>query len=236
LRGDRSDFGGLSVAGRLDLDGAHVPNLHFRWHEIATPLMRAQPTSAVLRPLHARLEQLKFDDDARDAWAELSDRRVDEMLKRGDVPATERARVRLERALWGWPTAYGTRLGRIAALSLAAWLCLSLPIVLWPRLRIGALRRFPDDAWPRHRPVPKTSLIHGAGEWWSSWIRRLAYSFGLMFAVPGFRLRPMEPVSQVLVAYFLVVRGVGAVLLALLVLTLANVSPVFQAILGKIVA
>ena len=60
----------------------------------------------------------------------------------------------IERALWGWPTGYGTRLGRIAALSLAAWLLLSLPLLWSPKLRIGSLSGALDKAPPRHRPIP----------------------------------------------------------------------------------
>jgi hypothetical protein len=73
---------------------------------------------------------------------------------------------------------------------------------------------------------------------WSDLDRRLqllAYSLGLMFATPGLRLRPAEPLPSGVPIYLAVMRGAGAVLMALLALTLANVSPVLQAILGKVV-
>jgi hypothetical protein len=234
LRGSRSDLTGLKVAGRLDLEGAHITALHFRWPELAAPLARAAPTSDVLRPLHARLEELKQDEDAQEAWAALSDLQLRESLARPDVDLTEKLRMWLERAVWGWPTGYGTRLGRIALVSLATWLVLSLPLLLSRRLRIGRLSGSLDKAPPRHQPVPGRDLSNSPAEGWRLRLRRLVYSFGLMFAMPGFHLRPAEPVSHAMAAYLLALRGAGAVLLALLALTLTQVSPVFQAILGKI--
>ena len=231
LRGDRSDFSGLKVDGRLVLVGAHITSLHFRWPEIAAPLLRAEPPSDVLRPLQSRLEALKQDDDAREAFAVLAEQQVREELARPDLDLLEKARLWLERVVWGWPTGYGTRLGRIAVLSLAAWLLLSLPLLMSRQLRVATLVGPLDTAPPRHCPVPgQFGTPVSAGR-----LRRLAYCFGLMFATPGFRLRPSAGVSQHMLTYLLALRGVGGLLLALLALTLAKVSPIIQAILGRLV-
>ena len=56
-----------------------------------------------------------------------------------------------------------------------------------------------------------------------------------MFTLPDLRLRPAKPMSVTLQGYLLFMRGVGLGLLALTVLTLTKVSPIIQAVLGKIV-
>ena len=63
----------------------------------------------------------------------------------------------------------------------------------------------------------------------------LAYTFALMFTLPDFHLRPVEPVPGRWRGYLLLIRGIGVCLLALIALTLAKVSPIIQAVLGKIV-
>ena len=80
LRGARNDFSGLKVANRLDLDGAQILNLQMQWSEICPALLRSSPGSDVLRPLQLRLEELKKDDEARDASAVLRDRLIQEEL------------------------------------------------------------------------------------------------------------------------------------------------------------
>src|SRR5262249_44911456 len=72
LRGDRSDFSGLQVAGKIDLEGAYIPQLQVRWRDISAALLRSAPPSAVLRPLH-RLAELKQDDEAHEVAAVLDD-------------------------------------------------------------------------------------------------------------------------------------------------------------------
>ncbi|MGH8866167.1 MAG: hypothetical protein ACREVZ_16240 [Burkholderiales bacterium] len=235
LRGARTDFSGLQVAGRLDLEGAYISALHFRWPELAGALRRAAPRSDVLRPLQGRLDALQQDDEAREASAMLAEQVLRERLERPDTAVTERAGLWLERIVWGWTTGYGTRLGRIAALTLTAWLLLSAPLWLWPGLPLGRWKGAAEDAPPRHRAVAADALQAAPMAALDRRLQQLGYSFGLMFSTPRLMLRPAQPLRRGVESYLAALRGIGAVLLALLGLTLANVSPVFKAILGKVV-
>lgn len=235
LRGGRSDFSGLKVAGRIDLEGAYISALHFRWDELVQPLTRARPRSDVLRPLYQRLNALQQNEEARDVWAMLEEQLFHERLASPNSAAVEKALSWLEWLFWGWPTGYGTRLGRIAALTLAAWLILSLPLLLWPGLQLGCWESSLTEAPSRHRPAPPNALKIAHAAALDRKAQLLAYSFGLMFATPGLRLRPADPLPPGAQLHLTLMRGAGALLLALLALTLANVSPVFQAVLGKVV-
>jgi hypothetical protein len=236
LRG-RSDLSGLRVAGRLDLAGAYIsPSaLQFRWPELAEPLRRAGARSDVLRPLHQRLDALQQKEDARSVWALLAEQVFRERLADPHLEDTEKTVLWLEWWLWGWPTRYGTQLGRIAALMGAAWLLFLLSLLLWPRARLGSWRGPLDEAPPRHRPAPPKALKIERAAAVDRGMQWLAYSFGLLFAAPGLRLRLVAPLPCGLQLYLMFMRVVGTVLLTLLGLTLANVSPVFQALLGKVV-
>ena len=248
LRGLRSDFSGLQVAGRLDMDGAHVTAPHFRWSEVVGPLRRsdacrdgpppaegAARCSDVVRPLQRRLEFLKQDDEAREASAMLADHVLRERLGRKDLPFTERVTSWLERIAWGWTTGYGTQLGRIGLLSLATWLLLSAPIWLGPGLRLGRWMGASGDAPQRHRAAPSERLHPAPATALDRVLQRLGFSFGLVFSTPGLMLRAAQPQRAGVEAYLFALRGVGAVLLALMGLTLANTSPAIKAIVGSVV-
>jgi uncharacterized protein YjbI with pentapeptide repeats len=248
LRGLRSDFSGLKVAGALEMDGAHITAPHFRWSEIVGPLRRSgtcreqpPPTtdagrcSDIVRPLQRRLEFLKQDDEAREAASMLADRVLRERLARSDLPLTERATLWLERIVWGWTTGYGTQLGRIGLLSLEAWLLLSAPIWLWPGLRLGRWAGPLGEAPPRHRGAPTERLHPAPATALDRVLQRLGFSFGLVFSTPGLMLRAAQPQGPGVEAYLFALRSVGAVLLALMGLTLANTSPAIKAIVGSVV-
>ncbi len=248
LRGLRSDFSGLKVAGRLELDGAHITAPHFRWSEFVGPLQRsdacrdeapaaggAARCSDVVRPLQRRLEFLKQDDEAREASAMLAEHVLRERLGRKDLPFTERVTLWFERIVWGWTTGYGTQLGRIGLLSLEVWLLLSAPIWLWPGLRLGRWTGPLGEAPPRHRAAPTARLNPAPDSALDRMLQRLGFSFGLMFSTPGLSLRAAQPQGRSVEAYLAALRAVGAVLLALLGLTLANTSPAIKAIVGSVV-
>lgn len=248
LRGLRSDFSGLQVAGRLEMDGAHVTAPHFRWSEVVGPLRRsdacrdeapategAARCSDVVRPLQRRLEFLRQDDEAREASAMLADHVLRERLGRKDLPFTERVTLWFERCAWGWTTGYGTQLGRIGMLSLATWLLLSSPIWLGPGLRLGRWMGASGDAPQRHRAVSTEQLHPAPAKPLDRVLQRLGFSFGLVFSTPGLMLRAAQPQRAGVEAYLFALRSVGAVLLALMGLTLANTSPAIKAIVGSVV-
>lgn len=235
LRGARNDFSGLQLAGRLELQGAQIANLQLQWFEISAALERSQAGSDVLRPLQRRLEELKKDDEAREASAALAARVIQERLARPGASWADLSLTQLERVVWGAATGYGTRLGRIVGVALSCWLVLALPIVLRSSLRIGTLLTRGDATPPMHQPVPSDTLQPTSTSAATRQAQRLVYAFALMFTLPDLRLRPAEPVSAAWRSYLLLMRGAGLGLLALLALTLAKVSPVIQAVLGKIV-
>jgi hypothetical protein len=141
----------------------------------------------------------------------------------------------IERIVWGGATGYGTRLGRIVGVALLCWVLLAVPLLATPRLRIGRLLATSDEVPPLHRPVPPEGLQPRPSSAAQRWLQGLVYAFALMFTMPDLRLRPAEPMSAALHGYLLFMRAAGLGLLALMALTLAKVSPVIQAVLGKIV-
>jgi hypothetical protein len=235
LRGARNDFSGLKVAGKLDLQGAQIANLRLQWSEIGSALLRSAPGSDVLRPLQQRLEELGRDDEAREAAAVLAGVRIEERLAQSDTSLPGKALLWVERIVWGGATGYGTRLDRIVGVALLCWLLLALPLVLPSRVRVGPMRAGADKAPPLHQAVPPEALQPPAASALARGWQSLSYAFALMFALPDLGLRPAAPISAALQAYLLFMRAAGATLLALTALTLANVSPIIQAILGKIV-
>lgn len=235
LRGARNDFSGLKVSGKLDLQGAQLTNLQMQWSEIMPALRRSEPGSDVLRPLQRRLEELKNDDDAREASAILADRLIHERLAQPERSLMDKALLWVEHIVWGCATGYGTRLGRIVGVTLSCWVLLALPLVVARNVRIGSLLATADKTTPLHHPVAPDTLqpppASAAARRWQS----LAYAFALMFTLPKLRLRPAEPMSAALRGYLFLMRGIGLVMLALTALTLSKVSPAIQAVLGKIV-
>ncbi len=234
LRGAQNDFRGLSVAGRLDLKGAQLANLQLNWHDVSAPLLRSNPASDVLRPLQRRLEELKKDDEALAASAIVADRVLGERLARPDVSFSDRTLIWLERVVWGHATGYGTRLGRILGIALACWLLMALPLLLARRVCIGALRELPDKLPLMHQAMAGEALLQPTSLR-THMLHKLGYAFGMMFTQPDLRLRPAAPLGSLWRGYLWAMRGVGLGLLALVVLTLTRVSPIIQAVVGKIV-
>jgi len=235
LRGARNDFSGLKVSGKLDLQGAQLANLQMQWSEISPALLRSEPGSNILRPLQRRLEELKNDDEAREASAILADRLIDERLAQPERSLMDKALLWVERIVWGSATGYGTRLGRIVGVALSCWVLLALPLVVARNVRIGPLLATADKAPPLHHPVAPDTLQPAPASAAARGLQSLAYAFALMFTLSELRLRPAEPMSAALRGYLLLMRGIGLVMLALTALTLSKVSPVIQAVLGKIV-
>jgi hypothetical protein len=234
LRGTQNDFRGLQVGGKLNLQKTQIGNLQLDWFALRAPLLRANAGSEVLRPLQRRLEELKKDEEARDASALLADRVIGEQLALPQISLADRALLWFERLVWGRATGYGTRLGRILGVALGCWLLLALPLLLAPRVTVAELRNAPETLAPLHRAVAASELHAPAASRASRSLHKLGYLFTLMFTWPDRLLRPVAPLAAPWRGYLLVARGVGLTLLALIALTLTKVSPAIQAIVGKI--
>ena len=234
LRGSRNDFSGLRVGGKLDLKDAQIANLQLRWQEVKPALMRGEPDSDTLRALQRRLEELRKEDEAREASAVLRERVITEQLADPATVTGHKAMLQIERLVWGDATGYGTRLDRILGIALLCWLVLTLPLLLM-RMRIARFATAGDKISPLHQPLAADTLEPPTMSGATAAMQALVYAFGLMFMVPDLRLRPVEPVPESARWYLLFMRCVGLALIALTALTLTKVSPVLQAIFGKIV-
>jgi hypothetical protein len=165
----------------------------------------------------------------------LRDRLIEEELAQAEASPADRSLLWVERIVWGGATGYGTRLGRVVGVALSCWVLLTLPLLFARSVRIRSLLADPDKVPPMHEAMAPDALQPPPLSATSRGLQSLAYTFGLMFALADLRLRPAEPISAALHGYLLFMRGVGLGLLALMALTLAKVSPVIQAVLGKIV-
>jgi hypothetical protein len=123
-----------------------MPTLRFHWDEIGKPVLATgegpntrghDARIPVLEQLLRRLEDLGRSAESQKVYYHLSELRTWEALARSDIPLTDKVLVLGEWALWGFPTGYGTKLGRMLAVSLASWLIFALPFLL----RRGALIR-----------------------------------------------------------------------------------------------
>lgn len=236
VRGVGSDWRGLKVLGPLRLEGVQLHSIQWQWRELGDAIGRANPSSDVLRRLLASLEAQKQESDVRTVSALLADRVIEEQLQpgRGDVGPGQRLWLWIERLLWGWSTGYGTRLDRIVGIALAVWAISMLPLLVlqgWSPARMSGVGH---EHLPLHQALPSGQLQPPPATRTGRCSACLAYGFGLMFGLPGLRWRPNAPLPRGMKTYLLALRGVGLLLIALMLLTLTRVSPALQAVLGKL--
>ena len=138
-----------------------------------------------------------------------------------------------ERIVWGGGAAYGTRLERVIGVAILCWLALALPLLLLPGVEIRPLLTTVERT-SLHEASKTEALEPESASPMRRALQKLAYAFGLMFTMPDLRLRPVQPISTAFQSYLLAMRAIGLCLIALMALTLAKVSPIMQALLGKI--
>ena len=214
FRGDNSDLAGLRVDGALRLEQANFAKLRFRWIDVGASILRASPDASVLAFLHKRLTELGEEDDARDVSYYLATQRMRERIRSGQTEWPEKAWAVAQWLVWGLPTGYGTKLGRIVLVALGCWLLLAAPIAFLPGPDTGG-----------HCQATARGRMAAA----------LRYTFALMFKLPGNRSRPLDLLGGRYAWYLHVLWWVGSLLLALIAITLANTSPAIQAVIGKLV-
>ena len=224
----------------------HLPTLRFRWSDIDEAVLAARPGAGVVEELSRRLEKLGRNREALAIEHDLARLSGREILQDGTRDIAERATELLESLIWGWPTGYGTRLGRIVLIAVISWLLLSLPLLARQGLiaHTSARRekgeRKPEKA-SRYSPSYWYELPPGSCSPLAP-RRRLgaawAYTFGLMFKLGAKDLSYVELEHRAgrhrFERYFLFLWIFGSVLLALMALTLNNSSPVFNKILGEV--
>ncbi len=173
LGDDLTDFEGVSSEGPLVLAGTYLPALRLHWRDIRAPVLAAGPDSRVLAALHARLDDLGDSDGALEVSYQLSRKKFEEdvalpLPSPTTAPSTflDAASQRLiaygEWWFWGWPTGYGTKLGRILLLTLACWLAAALPVAraghLIVRIPADLLGDKKDPPARIYEPVPVEDL------------------------------------------------------------------------------
>jgi uncharacterized protein YjbI with pentapeptide repeats len=250
FEGDRVDFNQVRSQGALNLNDTYMPRVDLRWRELGPALLAAQPPPDMLSRVHRRLTELGRSDEALDVYYHYAMSQARAQLSHPGLPASERAWRAVELGVWGWPTGYGTRLGRIVLVSLVVWAVLTFP-VLAGRITLIRLptrpraRRSRGAAEPPSRrayePMLAADVPTGAGRP-TSWLSRgwtaCLFTFGLMFRIPVRTIAYIEPGSRPgrhgWERYFMLQWVVGALLLGLVALTLANISPALKALVGHI--
>jgi uncharacterized protein YjbI with pentapeptide repeats len=260
LGGPSADLAGMTSDGPLDLGQAQFPNLGFDWRGIKGSILAAQPDVGTLAALHARASALGDNEARLDIGDYLARQRFAEAVA-APLPSLRDAPLgfvdalgqRLahygEWVLWGWPTGYGTKLGRALLLALLIWIAVSLPLAWVPGLlaRVGPELASSTNAPPLHDPFPLDSAAAGAEspatKAPTSRLGRvrgaLAFGFRLLFKVGGGDVRfvaaGMDAAHiRAWRRYFVVIWALGSGLLLILTLTLANTSPMIQKLIGSL--
>jgi uncharacterized protein YjbI with pentapeptide repeats len=260
LGDERTDLSGLTSAGPLMLSDAYLSALHFHWRELRDPVLAAKPDTKVLTALHARLKELGDSEGALDAGYHLARTRFGERVgaplpaPAGDPiafadDAGERLIAYGEWLLWGLPTGYGTRLGRILLLCLLCWLLAAIPPAsargVLARVRPESIRRVEDPPERPERIYDPLLPEHLPGEpiFPTAFTARLRLALAFVFRVL-FKVGPTD-VRYVATrslrsrgdpwrAYFATLWYLGSGLLVLTALTLANTSPIIEKLIGEL--
>jgi hypothetical protein len=246
LAGPVTNLDGVTSEGPIDLSNAYLPNLRFRWSEIAEPVLAAAPGTAVVEELAGGLKESGRHREALAAEYDVArlSRRETWEDPAADLP--ERLFAGLEWLTWGWPTGYGTRLGRIVLIAALAWPVLAFPLMMRRGLIVSAVDRSGDEGRTRkprarYRPVYWWQLPPGGVSPRTPWRRcalALGFTFGLMFKL-GFGDLVYVELEQGrgrhgFERYFLCVWVLGSFLMALTAFTLAKSSPVIGKIVGDV--
>ncbi|HIE54783.1 MAG TPA: pentapeptide repeat-containing protein, partial [Chromatiaceae bacterium] len=243
-----ANFDGVESSGPLVFEKAYLPALLLYWEDTREPLLLGDPDTKILSVIQARLKALGQNDGALDAFYYLSQRKHQRIVGQPLPPLRTRPWAFLDELgrrivsygewiLWGWPTGYGTRLGRIVLLSLLCWLFAAVPMTFGKqilariRLKDANGKKGEPDQQPRsYEPIPPEKLAAEPCYPASLWERHalaLRFSFRLMFKMgaSGVAFVPGEASRKTLSLwkrYFRFLWHVGALLIVLAGLTLAN--------------
>lgn len=244
-----ADFIGIHSDGPLNFTSANVSTLHFDWQDIKKPLLLTNPDSRILAALLTRLKAIGDTNGALDASHQLETRKFLETIATPLPSATQetvafldalgqRLIVYTERIIWGLPTGYGTKLGRILLISLAVWLLAALPVIVAK----GILARGDFESGTTGTPAkpfpgitaPQFPASHGAHI-----AMAFAFTFRILFKIGAKTIRYVTPTTKsahitLWAHYFSVLWYFGSLLLVLIGLTLANTSPIISKLVGEL--
>ncbi len=256
-----TDFSGLNCDGPLVLSDAYFPSLRFYWYDLGSALLAAEPDVKVLAALQKRLEAVGDTSGALEVTYHLARQRFIQNVSaelqsasNGKWDFLDKVSRRLilygECLVWGWPTGYGTKLGRIALIALVSWLLFALPIALAGRQLARITQPVSDGSKEKsdairniYEPISSNGRSQGeqAPRFPASPFARLYLALGFTFRLL-FKVGPRD-ISHIPEnagsnvrwrAYFSFLWYFGAYLLVLLTLTLANSSPMISRIIGEL--
>jgi uncharacterized protein YjbI with pentapeptide repeats len=251
LEGPVANFEGVESAGPMVFSGAYLPTIRFHWDEIGSAVLANREREAstgrdiripILEHLMRRLDDLGRPDESQRLFYHLSTlRNWDTVQNKRRAPEDKFLAV-AEWIFWGLPTDYGTKFGRILAVSLSSWLIFTVPF--W--LRSGSVVRVPSSRAGRgaaqeelsetwlYEPLRK--LPAGAEANRNRVRAALSFCFILMFKTRSAGARYYEAGNRGngLRCYMFAVWFIGGVYVALLGLTFVNTSPSLSRIIGKL--
>jgi len=244
--GKNSYFEDVALDGPLVIKASYLPNLHFKWKEISDALLLGKPDITLLNALQARARELDRIDDASSLEYLIAKKKRLELLDSVDSPVLKKWQANIEYVLWGVPTGYGTKLGRITIIAACFWILGSLPLLVLK----DALYRVPaaiDDSSSqprafRFRPLIRDALPNTARQSESFFERvlvTLGFTFSLILKLPvnvryvENRFKPigMHPLER----YLAILWVIGGYLLVLIGITLAKTSPIISKIVGELI-
>ncbi len=255
LGGPSADFSGARCDGPLDFANAELPNLRLDWRELKDAILKARPDARTLAALQSRASALGDNEARLDIGDHLARQRFAEALAEPlPSPAAQplafvdalgrRLAHYAEWVFWGWPTGYGTKMGRILVLALLVWIAVSLPLAWVPGLlaRVGPERALSADSPPIYEPLrldPAAPAPRSPATRLARILDALRFGFRLLFKVGAGDMRfvSAEPRSRCTRAWrhwFFGLWNLGSGLLLLLTLTLANTSPVVEKLIGSL--
>lgn len=255
-----ADFAGVRADGSLNFANANIAALHFYWQEIKQPFLATNPDSKILTAFHNRLKTSGDTNGALDVRYHLESRKFMETVATPLPSASQQALafidafgqrviVYAERVLWGLPTGYGTKSGRILLLSLVIWLLAALPVIAAKGLlarvsfdRNANSMQSPDSTAKIYQPI-ELKTFSAAPQFPDSLATHIgmafSFTFLILFKVGAKSIRYV--VSETNVAhiktwqnYFAALWFLGALLLVLMGLTLANTSPLMSKLIGEL--
>lgn len=188
-------------------------------------------------------------DEARIVYAHFRWKKIKEDLSNKKIDLFEKVWLIMESLLWGLPTGFGTKIGRITLISLLALAICAIPTIIKKGILVEVPYKKSVNKNTQSRVSKKLFIPHNLDQLQTgarsplSLSGRILISLSFVFALMfKFRLYNMVYVEHQRIAgrhafekYFISLWLLGSVLLALLGLTLANTSPVLKKLIGEII-
>ncbi|MGR8931992.1 MAG: pentapeptide repeat-containing protein [Gammaproteobacteria bacterium] len=249
------DFADIYAKGPLYFQNSYFPALHGYWRDFKQALLESKPDTKLLTSFRDRFEASGDKNGALDLSYYLSKHAFTETISQ-PLPAlvenpsefidvfSQHAIAYLEWLVWGCPTGYGTKLGRILLITIGSWLLVAFTLIPAKRLLVKTkLTDHSDTRTALYQPVASNDLPRGyliPDTLLMRCIFSLNFAFGLLFKVGAKDLRFVAFANiprryQFWQRYFFLLWWFGYGLLLLMSLTFANVSPLLKNLIGELI-